>query len=74
MERFWKGFWKFFGIALLAMLAAAVVFGIINHSSKITYTIAQGTFVAALGVCGLIALVIVPLELYLEDTRQRKHR
>jgi uncharacterized membrane protein len=73
MERFWERFWKLFGLVSLAMLIVAVALGIISHSSKITYTLVQGTFAAVFGLIGIIAFIVVPVELYLEDTRQKKN-
>jgi hypothetical protein len=71
MEQFWKLFWKLFGAALLAGFAIAIILGITRHSIDITYTIIQQSLAAALGVCGIIGFIVVPIELFLEGRKQR---
>lgn len=72
MNIFWSLFWKFFGAVLIVILFIAVVSGIVKHSAELTYTIVQQTFAVALGICGFIGFVAVPIELYLEDRSQRR--
>ncbi|MDR1444453.1 MAG: hypothetical protein LBI94_06200 [Treponema sp.] len=72
MERYWKIFWKIFGAAVGAMFIFACVLGIVKQSAQITYTLILQTFAAALGVFGIIGFLLVPIELYIEDRKQRK--
>ena len=72
MNLFWSLFWKIFGVVLIVLLLTAVVAGIVTHSATFTYTIIQQTFAVAIGICGFIGFVIVPIELYLADRNQRR--
>ncbi|MDR1470426.1 MAG: hypothetical protein LBT00_14175 [Spirochaetaceae bacterium] len=70
MNRFWRIFWKLFGIVVLGMLVVAGVVGIVTQSVDSMYQIAQKSLVSALGICGMIGLT-VPIGLYFDE---RKHR
>jgi uncharacterized membrane protein YraQ (UPF0718 family) len=70
MDRFWRIFWKVFGIIVLGALVVAVIAGIIMRSVEVMYQIAQKSLVSAMGICGVIGLT-VPIGLYL-DERKRK--
>lgn len=72
MRTFWSFFWKLFGVVLLIMLCAGIVSGIISHSIEAVYAAVQRTLAIGLGICGIIGFVVVPIELYLEDRRQRR--
>lgn len=72
MERFWKIFWKVFGSAVLVMLIIGIVSGIIGHSFGLAYAVIQYTIAAALGICGVIGYVVVPIEMYFEDRNKRR--
>jgi hypothetical protein len=67
MELFWQIFWKIFGFVVLAAFAVSGVLGIITGSADIASFIIGRTFVIGLGICGVIGLVVVPIELYLKD-------
>ncbi|MDR1096254.1 MAG: hypothetical protein LBL31_07675 [Spirochaetaceae bacterium] len=73
MNHFWNVFWKFFGIALLAVLAAAIISGIITRSADTAYLIVRLTFIVALGLCGAIGL-LVPVILYFEDKKDKENK
>jgi hypothetical protein len=73
MNHFWNVFWKFFGIALLAVLAVAIITGIITRSADTAYQIVRLTFIVALGVCGAIGL-LVPVILYFEDKKYKENK
>jgi hypothetical protein len=72
MKKFWPLFWRLFGIVLFIVVIIGFVIGGINHSLAITYAIVQQAIAVGLGVCGIIGLVVVPIELYFEDRIQRK--
>jgi hypothetical protein len=72
MHKWWSFFWKFFGAALLAMFFAGIVAGVVKHSTALVYAITQQVLALGLGVCGIIALVVIPLDMYLEDRKLRK--
>ncbi|MDR2096308.1 MAG: hypothetical protein LBP76_12455 [Treponema sp.] len=74
MEQFWNFFWKLFGAALLIMFVAGGILGIINRSAETAYTFVQQTIAVALGLCGFIGFVVVPIEMYIEDRKQRGAR
>lgn len=65
MSHFWNVFWKTFGIALVAILAAAVIAGI-TRSADTAYLIVRLTFIVALGLCGTIVMR------YLEDKKLKE--
>ncbi|MDR1300906.1 MAG: hypothetical protein LBK43_00340 [Treponema sp.] len=67
MDKFWSLFWKLFGVALGISFAVSIILGIVGHSGDITYSIVQKIIAVAMGVCGVIAMIIVPIELYVID-------
>jgi predicted RND superfamily exporter protein len=71
MNKIWLFFWKFFAAALIAALAVSVILGIVNNSSEVAYAIAQKVMVVGIGVCGIIGIIVVPVELYLIDRAER---
>jgi uncharacterized membrane protein YraQ (UPF0718 family) len=70
MNRFWRIFWKAFGMIVLGALVVAVIAGMVTRSVEIMYQIAQKALASAMGICGAIGLT-VPIGLYL-DERKRK--
>jgi uncharacterized membrane protein len=72
MKQFWNKFWKIFGAAVAAAVIISVVLGIVNNSAGFAYTMIRQIIAAALGVCGIIALVVVPVEMYIEDRRHKE--
>lgn len=70
MDKWWSWFWKFFGGAFGIAFAGAIVFGLVNHSPESIYTNVQKIIALGLGVCGVIGLAVVPLELYFGDLKQ----
>jgi hypothetical protein len=71
MEQFWKIFWRLFAAALAPMFPIALILGVIGHSSEITYTLIQQSSAVALGICGIIGFIVVPVELFMADRKQR---
>jgi hypothetical protein len=67
MERFWSIFWKTFGIALLLTVILGLIIGLVSRSTGITYSVLQGAIAVGLGVCGLIGLVVIPVEMFITD-------
>jgi hypothetical protein len=67
MDKFWSLFWKFFGIALGAAFAVSIILGMVWHSPDVTYSIIQKIIAVGMGVCGVIGMIIVPIELYFID-------
>jgi hypothetical protein len=67
MEKIWNVFWKMFGIALLLAVIAGIIMGFVFRSTEVTYSIIQGAIAVGLGLCGLIGLVVVPVEMFIED-------
>jgi len=65
MEKFWFFFWRLFGIALAAAAVAGVSLGIIEHSLAVIYSFAQRIIAIGMGICGIIGLVVVPIEMYI---------
>jgi hypothetical protein len=72
MNTFWSLFWKLFGTALLLMFFIGCVLGIIQHSIAVVYNTFQMTSAVGMGVCGIIGIVVIPIELYVEDRRKPK--
>jgi hypothetical protein len=71
MNKFWSLFWKLFGAALLIVLFIGCMLGIIQHSVTIVYETFQMTMAVGMGVCGIIGIVVIPIELYVEDRIQK---
>jgi hypothetical protein len=72
MNKFWSLFWRLFGAGLLIAIIIGCVAGIIGWSADIGYITVRYTLAVGLGVCGFIGFVIVPIELYFKDKKQRK--
>lgn len=72
MNRFWKVFWIVFAAAFGAMIVLAIVLGIAGGSSEITYVLFQQSLAVALGICGIIGFVVIPIDMYLADRRQAR--
>jgi uncharacterized membrane protein len=67
MEKFWNIFWKLFGLSLLLTVIVGIIMGFVFHSTGVAYAVIQGTFAVGSGLCGLIGLVVVPVEMFFED-------
>jgi hypothetical protein len=72
MEQFWSIFWKVFAAAIVVMVIASIAGRIITLSPDFASMLLRQTFAAALGVCGIIGLGVVPVEMYLEDRNRRE--
>jgi hypothetical protein len=73
MEKFWNFFWKIFGAMSLLAIVIGIISGIVQHSGQVTYLVVQKTIAVGVGISGVIGLFIMPLELYLEDRKQRRN-
>jgi hypothetical protein len=71
MDKVWSWFWKIFGCALVAAFVVSIILGIAMHSGSVTYAILKGTFVVGIGICGVIGILMVPIELYFSDKAAR---
>ena len=67
MKNFWNIFWKMFGVALLLVVITGIIMGLVSRSAGLIYTVIQGTITVGLGLCGLIGLAVVPVEMFIED-------
>jgi hypothetical protein len=73
MNLFWKIFRIILVIALGLILVAGCALAFYYHSAAIFYRAVLYVFVISLGVCGITALVIVPIDLYIEDKKGGIH-
>jgi hypothetical protein len=71
MEKFWSWFWKLFGAAMAAALVINIILGIVWNSAKFVYQAVQTVFIVGIGICGLIGMIVVPIELYVTDRINR---
>jgi hypothetical protein len=72
MDTFWSLFWKLFGVSLLVAFVIGIILGIVQHSTAIIYSFSRAIMAVGLGISGVIGLVVVPVQLYLEDRVNRK--
>jgi hypothetical protein len=70
MKLYWKIFWLAVGILEVILIGGCVLFAYLK-SAGIFYHTMQSAFMIGAGVCGLAALIAVPIELYLEDKMRR---
>jgi hypothetical protein len=71
MEKFWSWFWKLFAAAIAVALVVSIILGIAQGSFNILYDVAQKIIIVAIGICGVIGFVVVPVELYITDRINR---
>ncbi|MDR1863064.1 MAG: hypothetical protein LBQ67_03990 [Treponema sp.] len=74
MKQAWKIFWKLFGTTLAAVFVVGIVVGTIKQSPSIVYQAFQQILAVGLGVCGIIGLFVVPIEMFIEDRKERRDR
>jgi hypothetical protein len=67
MKKFWSVFWKLFGISLVLAIVTGVIMGLVSRSGEVIYAVVMGTVAAGFGVCGIIGLAIIPVEMFFED-------
>jgi hypothetical protein len=67
MEKFWSVFWKVFGISLFLAVIVGIIMGLVSGSGKVSSTMIMGVVSVGFGVCGIIGLVVVPVEMFFED-------
>ncbi|MDR0589467.1 MAG: hypothetical protein LBG25_02865 [Spirochaetaceae bacterium] len=67
MDKFWSWFWKFFGAACGGAFVVSIIWGIAHHSGAVTYAAVQKIIALGLGICGIIGIVVVPMDLYFRD-------
>jgi hypothetical protein len=70
-----KFYWKIFWLSLAVLLGLIVIVGCAvaayQKSVVILYQTIRLVFTAGSGVCGVVALIAVPIDLYLEDKRRQ---
>lgn len=74
MNKAWSLFWKIFGIALVIALAVSIILGLARHSGGLIAYMAQRIMVIGTGICGFIAIAVIPIELYFTDKADRAKR
>jgi hypothetical protein len=67
MEKFWGIFWKAFGISLVLAVVAGLIIGFVSGSSGIISAVIMGVIAVGFGACGVIGLVVVPVQMFIED-------
>jgi putative effector of murein hydrolase len=72
MKKFWNIFWKVFGTLTILTLIIGIIIGFASHSAGTTYTVIQGTIAVGLGLCGIIGIIVVPVEMFLEERAKGK--
>ncbi|MDR0568645.1 MAG: hypothetical protein LBG87_05515 [Spirochaetaceae bacterium] len=65
-----KLYWKIFRLTLGLVIIGGCVVSVYLKSAGIIYQTIQLVFTVGSGVCGLVALIAVPIELYLEDKKK----
>ncbi|MDR1363325.1 MAG: hypothetical protein LBJ35_04690 [Spirochaetaceae bacterium] len=71
MDKIWPVFWKFFLIVIVAAVIVSIILGIERQSSALAADLLQKTMVIAMGICGVIGIAVVPVELYFTDRANR---
>lgn len=71
VDKVWDLFWKIFGLVFAAALVVSVILGIARQSGEFTAELIQKVFVMGVGICGVIAVAIVPVEMYFTDKLKR---
>jgi uncharacterized membrane protein len=71
MDKVWSVFWKFFLIVIVAAVIVSIILGIERQSSALAADLLQKTMVIAMGICGVIGIAVVPVELYFTDRANR---
>jgi hypothetical protein len=67
MDKFWSLFWKLFGAILVITIIAGIILGIVKHSAELAQNISRIVVTFSFGVCGIIAFIAIPLEMFLDD-------
>jgi hypothetical protein len=67
MKKFWSVFWKVFGISLVLAIVTGIIMGLVSRSGDVIYTVVMGTVAAGFGICGIIGLAVIPVEMFFED-------
>jgi hypothetical protein len=70
MKLYWKIFWLVLGILELVLIGGCVVSAYLK-SAGIFYQAMRLAFTVGSGVCGLVALIALPIELYFEGKMWR---
>ncbi|MDR0562675.1 MAG: hypothetical protein LBG73_08295 [Spirochaetaceae bacterium] len=74
MKLYWKIFWLTLGILLGLALIGGCAVSAHQKSLGMFYQTIQLVFTVGFGVCGFAALIVVPIELYLEDRKAEDSR
>jgi predicted membrane-bound spermidine synthase len=67
MDKFWSIFWKLFGAMLVITIVAGIILGVLKHSFALAQYTIRMIVTFGFGVCGIIALIAIPLEMYIDD-------
>jgi hypothetical protein len=70
MEKFWSIFWKFFSASLVLAIITGIIISFVFHSTGTAYVVVQGAFAMGLGICGLAAFIVIPVQMFVEDRTQ----
>ncbi|MDR2150987.1 MAG: hypothetical protein LBO67_09340 [Spirochaetaceae bacterium] len=71
MDRVWSVFWKLYGIAFGAATLLSIILGIVQRSGQLVFVMVQNILGISMGLCGIIGLVLVPVEMYFTDRAAR---
>lgn len=72
MNLFWKIFLLTLAAALVLVLIVGCALAFYYNSAGVFYRAIQYALVIGLGVCGILALVVVPIDLYIEYRKMRR--
>jgi uncharacterized membrane protein len=72
MNLFWKIFWLTLAAALGLVIIAGCALAFYYNSAGVFFRAIHYALVAGMGVCGIVALVIVPIDLYIKDKKARR--
>jgi hypothetical protein len=56
---------------MIAALVINIILGIARNSAEFVYQAVQTVFIIGIGICGLIGMIVVPIELYVTDRISR---
>ncbi|MDR2553650.1 MAG: hypothetical protein LBD31_10875 [Treponema sp.] len=74
MNLFWKIFWLTLAAALGLTVIAGCALAFYHQSAGVFFRAIQYAFVIGLGVCGIAALIMVPVDLYIADKKERRNQ
>ncbi|MDR0539162.1 MAG: hypothetical protein LBG74_01480 [Spirochaetaceae bacterium] len=72
MKSFWNFFWFSVSVALGLTFIGGCALALYTASAGAFYQTIRLVFTIGSGICGIAALVIVPVELFIEDKKARR--